>query len=90
MHETSTHGQSEDAFVQEIKDQICGCTEVLRVPQAVDNEHLGEVRDQVNKNPFLLRIHVGASHATVILMDRREHRAMGWAALSVHLIHEAS
>ena len=59
MYETSTYGQSEDAYVQEIQDEFRGCTGLLRMIQVVDNEFVGELPDQLDKNLLLLLIHGG-------------------------------
>ena len=71
MYETSTYGQSEDALAQEMQDQFCGCIEVMRDLQAVENEPVGKHRDLLNSNSpgkhrdllnsnsRLLRNHVG-------------------------------
>ena len=59
MYATSTYGQPEDAYGQEIQDEFRGCTGLLRMIQVVDNEFVGELPDQLDKNLLLLLIHGG-------------------------------
>ena len=59
MYETSTYGQSEDAYVQEIQDEFRGCTGLLRMNQVVEKDFVGELGDQLDKNLLPPMIHGG-------------------------------
>ena len=59
MYATSTYGQPEDAYVQEIQDEFRGCTGLLPMNQVVEKDFVGELWDPLDKNLFLPMIHGG-------------------------------
>ena len=66
MYETCKYGQTEDALVQEMLDQICGCIEVILDLQAVENKIVGKHPDLSNSNCRLLSRHVRELHVGVV------------------------
>ena len=56
---TSTYGQPEDAYGQEIQDEFRACTGLLRMTQVVAKDFVADLWDLLDQNLILAMSHGG-------------------------------